>query len=201
MDHLRASAPGAYLGRDLRVRRQRAAGHVVVRRPAHLPGAAVRRSGARRPAVLGLPAVHRDGRVRLRAGRHPVARIRRAGVVRRCVAHRGLGDLPDRLPRHHPAPPRAAHLRRQLVLSVLHRDRGDAAHRQQPGRAGVGVRGQELLGLRRRAGRAHPVVVWPQRRRLLPDRRLPRHDVLLHSRSRRSAPSTRTGCRSSTSGR
>ena len=39
---------------------------------------------------------------------------------------------------------------------------------------------QELFGLLRRAGCADPVVVRPQRRRLLPHRRLPRHDVLLH---------------------
>ena len=34
--------------------------------------------------------------------------------------------------------------------------------------------------LRGRPGRVDPVVVRPQRGRLLPDRRLPRHDVLLH---------------------
>ena len=37
--------------------------------------------------------------------------------------------------------------------------------------------------LRRRPGRPDPVVVRPQRRRLLPDRRLPGHDVLLHAQA------------------
>ena len=59
---------------------------------------------------------------------------------------------------------------------------------------------EELLGLRRRAGRDGPVVVRAQRRRLLPHRRLPRDDVLLHSRSRRSGRSTPIASRSSTSG-
>jgi cytochrome c oxidase cbb3-type subunit 1 len=40
---------------------------------------------------------------------------------------------------------------------------------------------QELLAVLRRAGRADPVVVRPQRGGLLPDRRLPRHDVLLRA--------------------
>ncbi len=39
---------------------------------------------------------------------------------------------------------------------------------------------QELLGRVRRAERDDPVVVWPQRGGLLPDRGLPRDDVLLH---------------------
>ena len=41
-------------------------------------------------------------------------------------------------------------------------------------------RNQELFGLRRCSGRADPVVVRPQRRRILPDGRFSRHDVLLH---------------------
>ncbi len=46
---------------------------------------------------------------------------------------------------------------------------------------------QELFGLLRRAGRADPVVVRPQRGRLLPDRRLPRDDVLLRPQAGRAA--------------
>jgi cytochrome c oxidase cbb3-type subunit 1 len=42
-----------------------------------------------------------------------------------------------------------------------------------------------LLGLRRRAGRHGAVVVRPQRGGLLPDRRLPGHDVLLHPQAGR----------------
>ena len=40
-----------------------------------------------------------------------------------------------------------------------------------------------LFGLRRRAGRDGAVVVRPQRGRLLPDRRLPRHHVLLRAQA------------------
>ena len=76
----------------------------------------------------------------------------------------------------------------------------DPAHRQQPRRAGQLLRLEELLAVLRRAGRADPVVVRPQRRRLLPHRRLPRHHVLLHPEAGRTGRSTPTGCRSSTSG-
>ena len=41
--------------------------------------------------VLGLPALHRAGRLGLRPGRHPEPRIRRAGMVCRSLAHRRLG--------------------------------------------------------------------------------------------------------------
>ena len=95
----------------------------------------------------------------------------------------------------------AAHLRRQLVLPVLHRHHRDAARRQQSGDAGVVPRLEELLAVLRRAGCADPVVVRPQRGRLLPHRRLPRHDVLLRAEAGRTGRSIPTGCRSSTSGR
>ena len=45
---------------------------------------------------------------------------------------------------------------------------------------------EELLGLRRRAGRDGAVVVRPQRGGLLPHRRLPRDDVLLHPQAGRA---------------
>ena len=64
-------------------------------------------------------------------------------------------------------------------FGALHPDRGDAAHRQQPGGAGGAV--QVVLRLRGRAGRDGAVVVRPQRGRLLPDRGLPRDDVLLRA--------------------
>ena len=44
------------------------------------------------------------------------------------------------------------------------------------------------------------VVVRPQRRRVLPDRRLPRHDVLLPAQARRPAAVLLPACRSSASG-
>ena len=46
---------------------------------------------------------------------------------------------------------------------------------------------EELHALFRRAGRHDAVVVRPQRGRLLPHRRLPRHDVLLRAEARRAA--------------
>ena len=46
---------------------------------------------------------------------------------------------------------------------------------------------QELLALLGRPGCDDAVVVRPQRRRVLPDRRLPRHDVLLPAEARRAA--------------
>jgi cytochrome c oxidase cbb3-type subunit 1 len=75
------------------------------------------------------------------------------------------------------------HLRGQLVLRRLHHRRGAAAHRQQRGHPGQPD--QELLGLRRRAGRDGAVVVRPQRGGLLPDRGLPGDDVLLHPQAGR----------------
>ena len=58
------------------------------------------------------------------------------------------------LPRHAGQAQGTAHLRRQLVLPVVHRHHRDAARGQQPGDAGVVPRLEELLGLLRRAGRA-----------------------------------------------
>jgi cytochrome c oxidase cbb3-type subunit 1 len=78
---------------------------------------------------------------------------------------------------------KVAHLCGQLVLRRLHHGRGPAAHRQQRGHARR--LDEELLRLRRRAGRHGAVVVRPQRRGLLPDRRLPGHDVLLHPQAGR----------------
>ena len=60
---------------------------------------------------------------------------------------------------------------------------------------------QELLDLRRRAGRVHAVVVRPQRRRVLPDDAVPRPHVLLPAQGGGAAGLLATGCRSSTSGR
>ena len=73
---------------------------------------------------------------------------------------------------------REAPLRRHLVLHRDHHHRRGAAHRQQPGAAGL-QRLKSYSIYRRRAGRAGAVVVRPQRRRLLPDHAGPRHHVLL----------------------
>ena len=108
-------------------------------------------------------------------------------MVRRSLADDRLGDLSAGVPDDAGEAQGTAHLRRELVLSRLHRHHRRAASRQQPGIAGVGVRLEILHRLGRRAGCHVPVVVRPQRRRLLPDRRLPRHHVLFHSQARGAA--------------
>ena len=54
-----------------------------------------------------------------------------------------------------------------------------AAHRQQSSRPGFAGACQELFAVLRCSGCDDAVVVRPQRRSVLPDGRLPRHDVLL----------------------
>ncbi len=104
------------------------------------------------------------------------------GVRRTRMAHRhrhrgGVGRLRGQLLLDAQEAPRAAPLRGALVLHRHHHHRGDAAHRQLPGDAGVAL--PQLPDLRRRAGRARAVVVRPQRRRVLPDDAVPGPDVLL----------------------
>ena len=97
--------------------------------------------------VLGLPAVHRPGGVGLRPGRHPEPRICRARVVRRPLADPRLGRLPGHHDGHDRAAPGAAHLRVALVLPRLHHHDRRPAHCQQPGRAGLLLRCEELFRL------------------------------------------------------
>ena len=138
VDHVRPAAAAAHVGGDFRVRRQRADRDVVLCRAADLPGAARRRSGA---LVRGarLQFLHRDCRHRLSARHHAIEGIRRAGMVRRSVADDRLGHLSPGVPGDDHEAQRAAHLRRQLVLSRLHRHDRGAAHRQQSGDSGVDV--------------------------------------------------------------
>ena len=85
---------------------------------------------------------------------------------------------------------REAPLRRDLVL---HRDRSSPSRSctsSTTSRCPVGA-AQELLGLRRRAGRARAVVVRAQRRRVLPDDAVPRASCTTSCRRRRSGRSTR----------
>ena len=112
---------------------------------------------------------------------------------------RGLGRLRDQLLRHHREAPGAAPLRGDLVLHRQHRDRGHPAHLQQP----VDPRrpAEELLDLRRRAGRLHAVVVRPQRGGVLPDDAVPRADVLLPAQGGRPADLLLPAVASCTSGR
>ncbi len=180
---LRAAAAAAHQRGDLRVRRLGAVRHQLPRGAAHLPGAAVP-AQARGVHGMGLERGDRAGGHHAAAGHHAGQGVRRARVADRPADRGGLGVVCDRLLRHHRHPPRAPHLRRQLVLRRLHHRGGAAAHRQQRGDAGQPV--EELLGLCRRAGRDGAVVVRPQRGGLLPDRRLPRDDVLLHPQAGRA---------------
>ncbi len=187
MDQLRTAAPRSHLGRDLRLRRQRAARDLALRRAADLPRPPLRWAASGDLPLLGLPALHRPGRDRLRHRRDRIQRICRAGMVHRYLAHHRLGRLSRRLLRDDPEAQGATHLRGELVLPRLHRHDRDASHRQQSLDSGLDLRHQELLALLRRPGCADAVVVRPQRGGLLPHCRLPRHDVLLRAQAGRAA--------------
>ena len=180
VDQLRPAAATAHVGGDLRVWRQCPARHLVLCGSEDLP-----RAAGRRPRAVvrrrRLQFLHPDRRHRLSARRHPGQGIRRARMVFRLVADDRLGDLSAGLPGDDLQAQGTPHLRRQLVLSRLHRHHRGAASRQQSRGAGVGVRLEILYRLGRRSGCDVPVVVRPQRGRILPHRRLPRHHVLLHS--------------------
>ena len=118
----------------------------------------------------------------LRARHHPVEGIRRAGMVRRPLADDRLGRLPRRLRRHADAGARSRTSTSPTgstspssspspccTSSTTWRSRSrSSAPRATPSG-------------RRRPGCDDAVVVRPQRRRLLPHRRLPRHHVLLRA--------------------
>ena len=156
----------------------------LLRRPAHLAGRALP-AQARLVRVLGLAGGDRRRGDLAAARLHARQGIRRARVADRDPDRRRLGRVRDRLLRHDRHAQGAPHLRRQLVLRRVHHRRRAAAHRQR--RGDPGRLDEELLGLRRRAGRDGPVVVRPQRGRLLPHRGLPRDDVLLHPEAGRAA--------------
>ena len=128
-----------------------------------------------------LQCFHRDRRNRLSAGCDGIQGIRGTGMVCRPLADHRLGRLPVPVPRHAMEAQGTPHLCGELVLSRLHRHHRDAASRQQRDRSGLGVRHQVVHRLVRCAGCHGAVVVRPQRGGLLPDRRLPRHDVLLRA--------------------
>jgi hypothetical protein len=108
------------------------------------------------------------------------------GMVRGYLARHRVGDLFHHLSAHAGSPQGAAHLRVELVLHGLHPGRGDPAHRQQPRRFRCrSGHAKSYSAFSGRAGCDDAVVVRAQRGRVLPDRRLPRHDVLLSARSRR----------------
>ena len=97
--------------------------------------------------------------------------------------HVDLGRVRDQLFRHDCQAPRAAFVRRDLVL---HRhDLGDrcVAHRQQPGDPGFVDGDEVVLRVRRCARRVHAVVVWTQRGCVLSNHAVPRAHVLLLAES------------------
>ncbi len=180
---LRPPAPAAHQRRDLRLRRFGAVRQLALRGAAHLPGTADLRR-ARELRVLGLAAGDRAGRGDAAARHDLVQGVRRARVADRHPDHRGVGRLRDPLLRHDHEAQDVAHLRGELVLRRLHHHDRRAAHRQQ--RGGAGQPDQVLLGLSRHHRRDGAVVVRPQRGGLLPDRRLPRHHVLLRAEAGRA---------------
>ena len=89
---LRPAAPAAHQRGDLRLRRQRADGHQLPRRAAHLPRAAVLgQAGGLR--VLGLAGGDRAGGDHAAAGPDPGQGIRRARMADRPADHRRLGRV------------------------------------------------------------------------------------------------------------
>ena len=155
---------------------------------------------ARGVHVLGLAGGHRRGGDHAAAGLHQRQGIRRARMADRHPDRGRLGRLRDRVLRHASASARCAHIYVAnwffgafiLAVALLHIVNSAAIP--------VGC-DEVLLGLRRRAGRDGAVVVRPQRGGLLPHRRLPRDDVLLHPEAGRAPGLLATGCRSCTSGR
>ena len=105
------------------------------------------------------------------------------------------------LPGHADQAERTAYLCGKLVLPGLHHHRGDAAYRQQHLHPGLHLFEVGPGLLERCTGCDDPMVVRPQCGGLLPDRRLPGHDVLLCSEAGWSVRSTAIVCRSYTSGR
>ncbi len=175
---LQPAAAAAHQRGDLRVRRQRAVRDLLLHRAAHLPRPAVR-GQAGRVHVLGLAAGDPARGDHAAARHHHQQGIRRARVADRHPDRRRVGRLRGGVLRHDRAAQGQAHLRRELVLrGVHHHDRG-AAHHQQPGDPGHAD--EVVLRLPRRGRRDGAVVVRAQRGGLLPDRGLPRHDVLLRA--------------------
>ena len=164
--------------RDLRLRRLGADGHVLLHRAAHRPYAPGVRPRSRLH-VLGLAAVmlagHGDDAVRdsprARSTPSPNGSIDLLiAVVWVSFGVVFFGTLARRRIRHIYVA--------NWYYGADHRGR-TAAHRQQPGAAGLAD--QVLPDLFRRGRCDGAVVVRAQRGRVLPDRGLPRDDVLLRA--------------------
>ena len=148
--------------------------------------------------VLGLAGGDRRGGDHAAAGLSPRQGIRRARVADRHPDHAGVGGLRDRVLRHHRQAQGARTSTWPTGSSAPSSSRWRCCTSSTARRCRLD---EELLGLRRRAGRDGAVVVRPQRGGLLPHRRLPRDDVLLHPEAGRAPGVLATGCRSCTSGR
>jgi hypothetical protein len=93
VDQFRPAAPAAHVRGDLRLRRQRSADDLVVRGPAHLPGALFGATFAP-GSCSGATSCSSSSPQRATSRHHPGQGIRRAGMVRGSVADGGLGGLP-----------------------------------------------------------------------------------------------------------
>ena len=107
-------------------------------------------------------------------------------MVCRLVAHHRLGGVSGGVHGHHRKAQRAAYLRGQLVLPVLHHYRCDAALGQQPVDPGFDFWFEIGAGILGRARRHDAMVVWPQRCGLFPDSGLLGDDVLLCAQTSRA---------------
>ena len=195
---LRAAAPTAHQCGDLRVRRLRAVRHLVLRRAAHLPRAAVLRRLAAFTfwgwqAVIVLAAITLP--LGITSGKEyaelewPIdilialvwvayAVVFFGTIVKRSVSHIYVANWFF-----------GAFI---ITIALLHIVNSAAM---------PVIADQVVFRLRRRRRRDGAVVVRAQRGGVLPDRRLPRDDVLLRARSRPAGRSTPIACRSCTSGR
>ena len=136
--------------------------------------------------VLGLPAVHRHGGARLCARRDAEPRVCRAGMVRRHLADAGLGRciwsiffgtiLTRKEPHIYVA--NWFYLAFIVTIAMLH-----IVNNLAVPVSFFGVKSYSLFAGVQDAH--HPVVVWPQCRRLLLDRRLSWHNLLLRSQAGR----------------
>ena len=134
----------------------------------------------------GWQAVIVAAAISLPLGYHAGQGIRRARMADRPADRGRLGGLRDRLLRHHRHRARCATSTSPTGSSAPSSSTVALLHIVNSAAIPVEL-DEELLGLRRRAGRDGAVVVRPQRGRLLPDRRLPRDDVLLHPQAGRAA--------------
>ncbi len=183
VDELRPPSPPAHQRGDLRLRWVRPLRHLVLRGATYLASPTdFRHAGGLH--LLGLAGRDRGRRADPAAGFHHLQGIRRTGMAAGHPPGDRLDHLRDRVLRHHRQAQGQAHLCGQLVLRLVHPDHRDAAHRQPHVAAGELV--QVLLDVLRRHRCHGPVVVRAQRRRLLPDHRLPRHDVLLRAQASRA---------------